>query len=384
MDDIVPLWLDNEALAADPARAYPVVQAASGKIVHKYHSASTTESSQAAMSAGRAFQIWRRAGVAEKRKLLNTAADIMERNIEEYVQIECNETSGTTAWVTEDVHATVAVLREAAAVVSMIQGTIPQVDKPETTGFIFKQPVGTVVIIPPWNAAYVLAARALATAIAAGCTVVLKGSEVCPATHLALAKLFTKAGAIPGLVNLVVASRDDASACTEALFASKEVRKIDFIGSSAVGRILGAQASKYLKPITLELGGKCPALVLDDADLVSAAALCADGALRHHGQVCFSTERVIVQKGIAEPFLELLVKAFQDFGPVGCAVSTGVASHARELLLDASSHGCKFLIGGFDFAEGTTMTSLSPTIVLEPPREARIVDEVSQEEISKK
>lgn len=241
--------------------------------------------------------------------------------------------------------------------------------------------MGTVVIIPPWNAAYVLSVRALATAISAGCTVVLKGSEIHPATHLALAKLFTEAGAIPGLVNLVVASRDDASACTEAFFASKEVRKIDFIGSATVVRILGAQASKYLKPITLELGGKCQVIVLDDADLASAASLCADGALRHHGQVCFSTERVIVRKSVADTFLEILMEKFRDFGPAGTAVSKNVASHAREIFVDAQNHGCKFLIRGPEFVDEKLMASLKPTIVLEPPKEARIVDEVSTKNV---
>lgn len=128
IDHIVPLWLDNQAVATDINRTYPVIQAASGEVVHNYHSASVTETTRAAASAGKAFHIWRKAGVAEKRKLLNTAADIMQRDLKKYVEIECNETSGNTTWVTEDVHATIAVLHEAAAVVSLIQGTIPQID----------------------------------------------------------------------------------------------------------------------------------------------------------------------------------------------------------------------------------------------------------------
>jgi acyl-CoA reductase-like NAD-dependent aldehyde dehydrogenase len=241
---------------------------------------------------------------------------------------------------------------------------------------ITEVPVGVVVIIPPWNAPYVLAARAIATAIAAGCTVVLKGSETCPATHLALAMLFAEAGGPPGLVNMVVASREGGPACTEALFANSAVRKIDFIGSAAVGRLLGAQASKYLKPITLELGGKCPAIVLDDANLEQAARLCADGALRHHGQVCFSTERVIVLGSVADRFLPLLKRAMEEFRESGTAVSAAVAEHALGILKDAEERGCKFLCGSAVSTGPGSPCSLQPTVVLDPPNDARVVDEV--------
>lgn len=376
-DDIVPLWIDNAPVKTEESRAYPVIQARTGKTVHRYHSTSSAQATQAADSAGRAFDTWKNAVVFEKRRLLNGVANLMEKDLDYYVNVECEETSALKAWAGEDVKATIAILREAAAMTSAIRGCIPQIDKADATGFIFKVPVGVVTIIPPWNAPYVLAARALATAVAAGCTVVLKGSETCPATHLALVKAFAQAGAIPGLVNMVLASRKDGADCTEALFSNKNVRKIDFIGSAAVGAILGAQASKYLKPITLELGGKCPAIVCEDADLSQAASLCADGALRAHGQVCFSTERIIVNEKVADKFMALLKEKVEGFEDIGTAVTQGVAAHARDVLVDAKEQGCKFLCGNTEYADGETKAKLHPTVVVQPNKKSRIVDEVS-------
>lgn len=157
--------------------------------------------------------------------------------------------------------------------------------------------------------------------------------------------IYRDAGCPPGVLNSLSSDRSSAAKVTEHLIAHHHIRKIEFIGSAAVGRIIGATAAKHLKPVLMELGGKCPAIVLDDADLQKAAVLAGKGALMHHGQICFSTERIIVQRGIADKFIEMLVKVV-DSTPGGTAVHEGIAQHALEVLQDAKDKGSKFYTGG--------------------------------------
>lgn len=209
----------------------------------------------------------------------------------------------------------------------------------------------------------------------AGCTVVLKASELSPLTHTMIVDMYREAGCPPGVINTLQAARQDAAEVTEALIASERIRKVEFIGSAAVGRIIGATAARYLKPVLMELGGKCPAVVLDDADLQKAAVMCAKGALVHHGQVCFSTERIIVQRKVAEEFQKLLAKVVEET-PGGTAVHEGIAKHAYEVLQDAKEKGNKFIVGGVEYAG---KNAVKPAIVAVDPKtskdELRIVDE---------
>lgn len=123
----------------------------------------------------------------------------------------------------------------------------------------------------------ILGARALATPVAAGCTVVFKASELCPKTHHLLVEIFQDAGCPIGVLNVIQTSREDAIDVTDALISHPAIRKIEFVGSAAVGKAIGATCAKHLKPILMELGGKGPALVLDDADLADAARKCVMG-----------------------------------------------------------------------------------------------------------
>lgn len=221
----------------------------------------------------------------------------------------------------------------------------------------------------------ILATRAITSAIATGCTAVVKASELSPLTHTMIIDIYRDAGCPPGVINSLSAARQDAAEVTEALIANERIRKVEFIGSAAVGRIIGATAAKHLKPVLMELGGKCPAIVLDDADLQKAAVLCGKGALMHHGQICFSTERIIVQRSIADEFLDKLVKVVEST-PGGTAVHEGIAQHALEVLQDAQDKGSKFLTGGPEYA---SKNAVKPALVYVDSKtsrgELRIVDE---------
>lgn len=223
-----------------------------------------------------------------------------------------------------------------------------------------------------WNGAVILPTRAISMAIAAGCAIVVKASEKCPKTHHSLLEAFEEAGVPPGVINMIQTRREDAAAVTEAIISHKAIRKVDFIGSQAVGRIVGSLCGKYLKPILMELGGKGPALVLDDANLEKAAQLCALGATMHHGQVCFSTERIIVHRSVAEKFIPLLKAAMESIPSAGTAVDEAGAKHAYDVLVDAKENGATFLVGEPKYL-GTN--SLKVALVTDVTPKARIWDE---------
>ncbi|KAK0247398.1 hypothetical protein LTS09_017475 [Friedmanniomyces endolithicus] len=352
--------------------------------IHYYATADPDACDQACDVAWKAFSGnvldtgrsgWKRASANTRRDIIIRTADLFEERKEELIKAQMDETSCQRGWAMINVQLTVGYLREIASCVSHIKGQIPTIDKPDTFAFVFKEPVGPVLVIPPWNAALVLATRAITSALGAGCSVVLKASELSPLTHSLIVDIYHQAGLPPGVLNSLQTSRDNAAEITEHLIANPSIRKIEFIGSAAVGRIIGATAAKYLKPVLMELGGKGPAIVLDDANLQKAAVLCAKGATIHHGQICFSTERIIVLESVAKQFQELLVKAMEK-EQGGQAVHSGIAEKARDILQQAKDNGNEFLIGGPEMA---VKNGVRPSIVVVDPKtpkdQLRIVDE---------
>lgn len=169
-------------------------------------------------------------------------------------------------------------------------------------------------------------------------------SEQSPNTHHFLAELFRRAGLPPGVLNVIQTRREDAAAVTEAVIAHRAIRKIEFIGSAAVGSRIAALAGKYLKPTAMELGGKAAALVLEDADLALAAQACVNGGYMHSGQICFSTERIIVNRAVVDKFVPLLTQAATNFPPMEHISSTG-SNNTLRMLQDAIGKGAKVVYG---------------------------------------
>ncbi|MGO4839003.1 aldehyde dehydrogenase family protein, partial [Rhizobiaceae sp. 2RAB30] len=171
-----------------------------------------------------------------------------------------------------------------------------------------RQPVGVVLGIAPWNVPLVLGVRALAMPLACGNTVVLKASEICPRTHGLLGEVLGEAGLGDGIVSVVTNEVEDASAVVETLIAHPAIRRVNFTGSTRVGRMVAELSARHLKPVLLELGGKAPLVVLDDADLDEAVKAACYGAFLNQGQICMSTERVVVDEAVADAFVEKLVR----------------------------------------------------------------------------
>jgi acyl-CoA reductase-like NAD-dependent aldehyde dehydrogenase len=376
-DPTIPLWISNTPIHT--STTFPITQASTNTTVHHASSASPTDATNASLSSQTAFRTWRNSTHTTRRDLILRVADYFASHTDSFISTQISETSCTEAWARQNVNGSITYLKEIAAQVSSVAGSIPPIEKPNTMGFVFKEPIGPILCIAPWNAALILSTRGIASAIAVGCTVIFKASELCPKTHSCITQAFAECGAPPGVLNQLQTTREKASEVTETLIAHEAVRKVDFIGSAAVGRVIGQLAAKHLKPVILELGGKCPAIVLEDADLEEAAKGCALGAVMNHGQICFGTERVIVLESVAEKFQKLLVdqmKQLGDKGAAGGAVSHSIAKHAEDVVREAQEQGATVLLGGVDKdAADTSGCSLEPTIILNPPSSSRIFDE---------
>jgi acyl-CoA reductase-like NAD-dependent aldehyde dehydrogenase len=207
--------------------------------------------------------------------------------------------------------------------------------------------------------------RAIATPLACGNTVVLKSSEVCPATHALIGSVVQAAGLGDGVINVISTDVKDAEAVSEAIISHPAVKRINFTGSTRVGRILAQLAAKYLKPILLELGGKAPLLVLADADLDAAVDATVFGAYVNQGQICMSTERVIIERSVADAFAVKLAKrvaALPVGNPLegefvlGSVVGPATVQRVQRLVSEAEKQGAKVLVGGK--ADGTIMQGI--------------------------
>ncbi|BCH23951.1 salicylaldehyde dehydrogenase [Mesorhizobium sp. L-8-3] len=305
-------------------------------------------------AAAAAFPAWSKTGPGERRALLLKAADVMASKVAEFTKLMLEETGATAPWAGFNVMLASNMLREAASMTTQISGEVIPSDKPGTLAMAIRQPAGVCLGIAPWNAPVILGTRAVAMPIACGNTVVLKASELCPGTHRLIGQVLVEAGLPKGVINVVTNDPADAPEIVETLIAHPAVKRVNFTGSTGVGRIIGELAGRHLKPALLELGGKAPLVVLDDADIDGAVNAAVFGAFMHQGQICMSTERLIVDEKIADHFVEKLaaraasLPAGDPRGHVvlGSLISEKSAKKMEELITDAVSKGATLAAGG--------------------------------------
>ena len=318
--------------------------------------AATPEDARAAVeAAAAAFVAWSKTGPGERRTLLMKAAHALEARAADFAQAMAAETGASGLWAGFNVHLAADMLVEAAALTTQISGEVIPSNVPGSLAMAVRQPAGVVLGIAPWNAPVILGVRAIAVPLACGNTVVLKGSELCPATHGLIIQALQEAGLPPGVVNFVTNAPADAAAVVEAMIAHPAVRRVNFTGSTHVGKLVAGTCAKYLKPAVLELGGKAPLLVLDDADLDAAVAGAAFGAFANSGQICMSTERLVVDAKVADAFVAKLAAKAQALplgdprqGPVvlGSVVDMATVHRCNTLIDDALAHGATLVCGG--------------------------------------
>ncbi len=316
----------------------------------------------AADAAAEAFPAWAALGPSARRAKLLRAADVLESQAMRFVEAVTTETGATAGWTHFNVHLAAGMLREAASMTSQISGEVIPSDVAGSLAMSIRQPVGVVLGLAPWNAPIILGVRAIAMPLACGNTVILKASEICPATHRMLGTVLQEAGLGAGVVNVITHDAKDAAAVVEAMIAHRAVRRVNFTGSTSVGRSVALLAAKYLKPVLLELGGKAPLVVLADADVDAAVDATVFGAFANQGQICMSTERVIIDESVADEFAAKLakrVKALPSGDPrqgdvvLGSVVGRATVDRVQRLVNAAVAQGAKLLTGGA--AQGTIM-----------------------------
>lgn len=272
---------------------------------------------------------------------------------------ECGATAG---WAGFNVTLAAGMLREAAAMTTQISGEVIPSDKPGSVAMATRQPVGVVLGIAPWSAPVILGVRAIAAPLACGNPVVLKASEICPGIHRLIGEVLDEAGLGKGVVNVATNAPADAPMVVEALIAHPAVRRVNFTGSTRVGRIIAEIAARHLKRALLELGGKAPLVMLDDADLDEAVKAAAFGSFMNQSQIGMSTERIMVDERVADAFVEKFAAKAASL-PVGdprtgnvvlgSLVGAEAVERVKGLIKDAVSLGAVIATGGE--SDGTVM-----------------------------
>jgi benzaldehyde dehydrogenase (NAD) len=308
-----------------------------------------------AARAAAAFPAWAAQGPNARRAVLMKAADALEARKDAFVAAMMAEIGSTAGWAMFNLGLAAGMVREAAALTTQIAGEVIPSDKPGCLAMALKEPVGVILGIAPWNAPIILGVRAIAVPLACGNAVILKASETCPRTHELIIEAFAEAGFPEGVVNVVTNAPEDAAEVVGALIDAPQVRRINFTGSTNVGRIIAKRAAEHLKPCLLELGGKAPLIVLEDADLDEAVKAAAFGAFMNQGQICMSTERIIVVETVADAFAEKFAAKAKSMAtgdpregttPLGAVVDQKTVLHVNSLIGDAEGKGARIIAGG--------------------------------------
>jgi benzaldehyde dehydrogenase (NAD) len=351
----ISLLINGQASAASNGGTFERRNPLDGSVATVAPAATVADAVAAVEAAALAFPAWAATGPGQRRALLTQAAHALEAKAPAFIAAMAAETGASAMWAGFNVHLAAGTLLEAASLTTQINGEVIPSDVPGSLSMGLRQAAGVVLGMAPWNAPVILGVRAIAAPLACGNTVVLKGSELCPATHSLIIEALQEAGLPPGVVNFITNAPDDAAAVVEAMVAHPAVRRVNFTGSTAVGKIIASTCAKYLKPVLLELGGKAPLLVLDDADVDAAVSAAAFGAFANSGQICMSTERIIVDAAIADTFVAKLAAKAASLplgdprqGPVvlGSVVDMRTVHRCNALIDDALALGAKLLCGG--------------------------------------
>ncbi|MEA3084105.1 MAG: benzaldehyde dehydrogenase [Paraburkholderia sp.] len=351
----ISMLINGAAVQASNGATFERRNPLDGEVATRAPAATVADAIAAADAAAAAFPAWSAMGPSERRALLMKAAHALEARSEAFAAVMAAETGASAMWAGFNVHLAAGGLMEAAALTTQIGGELIPSDVPGSLAMGVRQPAGVVLGIAPWNAPVILAVRAIALPLACGNTVVLKGSEICPGTHGLIIEVLQEAGLPKGVVNFITNAPADAGTVVEALIAHPKVRRVNFTGSTHVGKIIAATCARYLKPSVLELGGKAPLIVLDDADLDAAVNAAAFGAFANSGQICMSTERIIVDERIADTFVAKLAQKARGLplgdprkGPVvlGSVVDMSTVERCNALIDDALAKGATLVCGG--------------------------------------
>lgn len=373
----IGLYIDGQWRSGAGRRSFQAHDPMTGESVTTAFGATSADVTDAVDAAHRAFDGWAATAPGVRRRLLDDAADSLEDRRTQLRELITRECGGTRAWGDFNVSLAAGLLREAGArAYDAAGGTILSSDVPGLSSRAVRRPRGVAVGIAPWNAPVILGVRALATPLATGNTVILKSAERSPGTHAAIVSAIAEAGFAPGVLNFLSSHPSDAGEIVGDLIAHPAVRSINFTGSTHVGRIIAVKAAEHLKHTVLELGGKASLIVLDDADLDAAVDAAVFGSFMNAGQICMSTERVIVADSLADDFTRRLAERAEklrsgdprdDSTEVGPMIDSTERDRVVGLIEDARSKGAEVVAGG-ELVDG----QLRPTVVKDVTPQMRL------------
>jgi succinate-semialdehyde dehydrogenase / glutarate-semialdehyde dehydrogenase len=375
----VQLLIDGAWRPAVSGRTLAVVNPATGEAIGRAAHAEQADLDLALAAASKGFAAWRKVSAFDRYKLMRKAADILRSRAGDIATVMTTEQGKPLAEAKMETLVGADVIDWFAEEARRAYGrTIP----PRVDGvhqLELKEPVGPVAAFTPWNFPINQAVRKISAAVAAGCSVILKGPEETPASCAGLVDAYVQAGIPAGVVNLVFGVPADISSY---LIAHPVIRKISFTGSTAVGKHLAMLAGQHMKRVTMELGGHAPAIVFSDADVDAAAKILSANKFRNAGQVCVAPTRFMVQKPVYDEFLAKFLTATKAI-KVGDGLEEGTRmgplAHDRRLdameafVGDAVAKGARLETGGRRI--GNKGYFFEPTVLTNVPLEARIMNE---------
>ena len=350
---------------------FDVFYPATGERVGTVADCTPADARRAIDAAETALREWRKVNPYERGKILRRWHDLMFVHKEELARLMTLEMGKPITETRGEVHYAASFIEWCAEEAGRIAGERVSLRFNHKRGLTSAEPVGIVYAVTPWNFPAGMITRKAAPALAAGCVMILKPAELSPMTALYLAELWLEAGGPPNTFQVL--PTNDAAALTAPFMEDDRVRKITFTGSTAVGRLLYQQAARGIKRVSLELGGHAPFLVFEDADLEKAAAEVVASKFRNAGQTCVCTNRVYVQRGVAEEFTRILTEKtralrlgdpLDDDTHIGPVVEQAGLDKIQAQMADALKRGARAATGGQ--AEGglyfqpTVLTDVAP------------------------
>ncbi|KGO78322.1 Aldehyde dehydrogenase, N-terminal [Penicillium italicum] len=347
---------------------FPVTSPYANTTIWTASAAAPQDAIRAVEAADAAFPSWSQTKPTVRRDILLKAADILEARLDtnaEYMRQEMGADVGASAGFV--VPLAIRMLREVASRITSICGSVPVVEAEGQSAIVFKEAMGVILGIVPWNAPYVFGIRSAACALAAGNTTVLKSSELTPRCYWAIGRAFEDAGLPAGCLNIIHCAKQDAPEVVNAMIEHEAVRKVNFTGSTAVGRKIARACGQNLKPCLMELGGKNSSIVCQDADLQTAVQGVLAGAFLNSGQICMATDRILVHTSILPAFTEALQKALAAGAAASALpptlVNTASKTRVEALIASAVSAGANFISESADSIPTDSGVRMAPAVL---------------------
>ncbi|RWS30195.1 hypothetical protein B4U80_00924, partial [Leptotrombidium deliense] len=370
-------FINGKWVNASTGKTFPVFNPSTGEVLHESAECNQDDALLAIKAAKDAFKSWRSTTAKHRSDLLRKLFTKQLEYQEQLATLMSLEMGKPFKESLGEVNYGASFLEWFSEEARRINGEILQSPNQSKMMMYFKEPIGPVGIITPWNFPNAMITRKLGAVLAAGCTAVIRPAEDTPFSALAIAKLCEEVGFPPGVVNVITSSRNHASPIGNAFCSSPDLRCISFTGSTAVGKLLLAESASTVKRVCLELGGNAPFIVFESADASKAAEGCIASKFRNTGQTCVSANRIFVHANIYDKFAEELLKRVKKFNvgnaldpntTIGPLVNERAVKKVKTHVTDAIAKGAKIVTGGMHinkcFYEPTIITNATDKMML--------------------